>query len=97
MTNNTIHPFDAELFQLISDLEGRLHPDVIEEIKKDVKYGEYEICLEAIIYNLEEIDLPIPADILNRLIEYSAGVNVDNDICKNLRPEYNVTQTQVHS
>ncbi|AJM76966.1 MafI family immunity protein [Rathayibacter toxicus] len=87
MIEDTIKPHNVKYLQLISDLEGRLHPDVIEEIKKDVKYGEYEICLETIIYNLEEIDLPIPADILNRLIEYSAGVNVDNDICKNLRPE----------
>ncbi|WP_027692343.1 MafI family immunity protein [Rathayibacter toxicus] len=87
MTNNTIHPFDAELFQLISDLEGRLSPVTLAQAKEYVEHDEHEICLELIIYNLEEIDLPIPADILNRLIEYSAGVNVDNDICKNLRPE----------
>ncbi|AJM77364.1 hypothetical protein [Rathayibacter toxicus] len=87
MTEDTIHPFDVELLQLISDLEGRLGPKVIFHAREDLKYGEYQMCLEGIICGLEDIDRPIPADILNRLIEYSAAVHLGENACKDLRPE----------
>ncbi|PPI52049.1 MafI family immunity protein [Rathayibacter toxicus] len=87
MTEDTIHPFDAELLQLISDLEGRLHPKTIFYAKDFVKHGEYTVCLEAIISGLESKGSPVPADIFNRIIEYSADVNLKEDAYKGLRSE----------
>ncbi|PPI52050.1 hypothetical protein [Rathayibacter toxicus] len=87
MTEDTIHPFDAELLQLISDLEVRLHPQVTEEAKDLLKHGEYTVCLETIIRALRSKGSPVPADIFNRIIEYSADVNLKEDAYKGLRSE----------
>ncbi|AJM77366.1 hypothetical protein [Rathayibacter toxicus] len=84
MTENTIHPFDAELLQLISELEGRLGPEVIFYAREDVKYGEYQICVEDIIRALRSEGRPIPANILNRLVEYSRAVHLGENACKDL-------------
>ncbi|QOD10375.1 MafI family immunity protein [Rathayibacter toxicus] len=53
MNENASDPYDAELLQLISDLEGRLHPKTIFYAKDFVKHGEYQVCLEAIISGLK--------------------------------------------
>ncbi|AJM77786.1 hypothetical protein C5C66_06985 [Rathayibacter toxicus] len=75
------------MLQLIYKLEGRLDPHVIAEAKKDVKYGEYQVFLEDIISALSSADRPVPADILNKLVEESASWDLPDDICKDLRPE----------
>ncbi|QOD09095.1 MafI family immunity protein [Rathayibacter toxicus] len=87
MSNDTIHPFDAELLQLISSLEGRIAPRSISFAKELVEHGEYQVLLEHIISSLENIGRPLPADILNRIREYSADVNLKKDACKGLRSE----------
>ncbi|KKM44258.1 EndoU domain-containing protein [Rathayibacter toxicus] len=79
--------YDIKYLQLISDLEGLLSPDTIAEATDFVVYDEHIICLELIVHNLEEIDLPIPADVLDRLRKYSAGIGMGKDFCKNLRSE----------
>ncbi|PPI54080.1 MafI family immunity protein [Rathayibacter toxicus] len=87
MNDDTIDPYDAELLQLISDLEGRLDPKTIFYAKDFVKHGEYEVCLEAIISNLESRGRPVPAEILNKIIEESVGWGIKEDLYKVLRPE----------
>ncbi|PPI54088.1 MafI family immunity protein [Rathayibacter toxicus] len=87
MNENAIDPYDAELLQLISNLEGRLHPKTISFAKELVEHGEYQVCLEAIISGLENAGRPVPADILNRLIKYSIGMDLGEDACKRLIPE----------
>ncbi|QWL28498.1 MafI family immunity protein [Rathayibacter toxicus] len=87
MNDDAIDPYDAELLQLISNLEGRIHPHVIKEAKELVEHGEYEVCLEAIISNLESRGRPVPAEILNKIIEESVGWGIKEDLYKVLRPE----------
>ncbi|PPI56603.1 hypothetical protein C5D35_00985 [Rathayibacter toxicus] len=87
MNDDTIDPYDFGLLQLISNLEDRLSPHEIAELKELVEHGEYQICLEDIIRSLESTGRPIPAEILNSLIEYSDGANLGEDACKGLIPE----------
>ncbi|AJM76963.1 hypothetical protein [Rathayibacter toxicus] len=87
MNENTISPYDAELLQLISKLEGLLSPQVIAGAKEDVKYGEYQVCLEGIISALRSDGRPVPAEILNKIIEESVGWGIKEDLYKVLRPE----------
>ncbi|AJM77783.1 MafI family immunity protein [Rathayibacter toxicus] len=87
MNDDTIDPYDAELLQFISNLDGRIHPHVIKEAKELVEHGEYQVCLEAIISGLENAGRPVPADILNRIIKYSIGMDLGEDACKRLIPE----------
>ncbi|KKM45576.1 MafI family immunity protein [Rathayibacter toxicus] len=87
MNNDAIDPYDAELLQLISNLEGRIAPKTISFAKELVEHGEYEVCLEAIISNLESRGRPVPAEILNKIIEESVGWGIKEDLYKVLRPE----------
>ncbi|PPI54091.1 MafI family immunity protein [Rathayibacter toxicus] len=87
ISNGVVDPYDAELFQLISDIEGLLSPATLEEATEYVEHNEYEICLELIITILEEIDRPIPKNILNRIREHSAGLGLGEEACKDLRSE----------
>ncbi|PPH22998.1 hypothetical protein [Rathayibacter toxicus] len=87
MNDVIIDPFDAGLLQLIADLEGLLSPEAMFHAREDVKYGEYQVCVEGIISSLECSDHLIPAEILNRLIEYSIAVNLEEDACKDIRSE----------
>ncbi|QWL33229.1 MafI family immunity protein [Rathayibacter toxicus] len=87
MNENAIDPYDAELLQLISKLEGRLHPKTISFAKELVEHGEYTVCLEAIISGLRSKGGPVPAEILNKIIEESASWGIKEDLYKVLKPE----------
>ncbi|PPI54083.1 MafI family immunity protein [Rathayibacter toxicus] len=87
MSGSTISPYEAELLQLISNLEDRLSPHEITEAKDLVKHGEYAVCLEVIFRGLGEVDRLVPADILNKLREEGASWGLGEDICKGLISE----------
>ncbi|PPH22996.1 MafI family immunity protein [Rathayibacter toxicus] len=87
MSGSTVSPYEADLLQIISNLEDRLSPHEIAEAKDLVKHGEYAVCLEVIVRGLGEVDRPVPADILNKLREEGASWDLGEDICKGLIPE----------
>ncbi len=75
---------ENKLLLFINSCSSLLPEDVISEaIDYAVKYGEYELALDLVCYNLYENDLKIDEDTLDLLIKVASLMGINNDICFN--------------